>query len=127
MARILIADPDLAFRKALILLLSHKMGIRDVSEAGDIGTLFQIMMDNPPDLLLLGWSLYGTPGTVTSQLLHKSHPHLKIVLFSVNPDDAAEAHAVGAAFLRKGAPPEEILTLLSSLVPFSTPQPPQGP
>lgn len=116
MARILIADSDLSFRKALILLLSHKMGIREVCEAADIGALIQTVLENPPDLLLLGWSLYGTSGSATCQLLRKSHPSLKIILLSVNPDDAAEANAAGAAFLRKGAPAEEILATLKSLI-----------
>ncbi len=115
MARILIADTDPRFRKAIILLLSHKMGIQDICEAADVGTLFQMLLDNPPDLLLLGWSFHGTSGLVTCQLLRKSHPNLKIVLLSVNPDDAGEATAAGAVFLRKGAPPEEILATLKSL------------
>ncbi len=116
MARILIADTDPAFRKALILLLSHRMAIHAICEAADIGALIQILVKDPPDVLLLGWSLYGTSGPATCQLLQKSHPSLKVVLLSVNPEDAAEAKAAGAAFLQKGIPAEEILASLRTIL-----------
>lgn len=116
MTRILITDPDQAFRKALILLLSHKLGIHEICEASDVGSLIKNLVDNPPDILFLNWSLYGTSGPVTSQLLRKSHPDLKIILLSVNPDDAVEAKAAGAMFLRKGAPAEEIVACLDRLL-----------
>ena len=121
MARILIADPDSAFRKALILLFNHKLGIACVSEAADIGTLIQILLNDPPDLLLLSWSLYGTPGLEICQLLRKSHPTMKVVLLSVNQEDEPLAQAAGATFLQKGAPAEEILASLRTLVASLTP------
>ncbi len=116
MTRILIADADPAFRKALILLLSHKMGIKDICEAGDVNALLHAFVTNPPDILFLSWSLYGTPGPEACRLLRRGHPDLKIILLSVNPDDAVEANAAGALFLRKGARADEVLVTIKSLI-----------
>ena len=121
MTKILIADPDAAFRKALILLLNRKLGVECVAEAANIGTLIQILVDQPPDLLLLSWSLYGAPGLETCQLLKKSYPTMKVVLLSVNPDDAEPANAASAGFLLKGAPIEETLASLKTLVSSHSP------
>ncbi len=115
MARILIADPDGSFRKALILLLTHKLGIEGVEEAADIGQLIQVLVDKPPEVLLLSWSLYGAPGLETCQLLRKSYPTMKIMLLSVNPEDEAAAKSAGAQFIHKGSSAEATLSALKSL------------
>jgi DNA-binding NarL/FixJ family response regulator len=116
MIRILIADPDSTFRNALSLLLNRKLGLTCISEAADMGTLIQSLLAEPPELLLLGWSLYGTPGPEICRLLRKSHPSMKIVLLSVNPEDEAEAQDAGADFIQKGSPAEEILASLKKLI-----------
>ncbi len=116
MTRILIADPDMASRKALALLLTRKFGIDCIDEASDTGALIRCMAENPPDLLLLNWTLQGTPGPETCRLLRKTYPHLKIVLLSPDLEDAGAAHAAGAEFLFKGAPADEALAVLTPLV-----------
>ncbi len=116
MNRILIADPDSTFRNALSLLLNRKLGLTCISEAADMGTLIQSLLADPPELLFLGWSLYGTPGPEICRLLRKSHPTMKIVLLSVNPEDKAEAQEAGADYIQKGASAEEILESLKKLV-----------
>ena len=99
MKRILIADPDPAFRKALALLITRRLDIRHViDEAADTGTLIQMLADNQPDLLLLNWSIHGVPGPETCTLLRNTYPNLKVILLSLNPEDAAAANAVGAGF-----------------------------
>ncbi len=116
MTRILIADPDMASRKALALLLTRKLGIDCIDEASDTGVLIRCMAENPPDLLLLNWTLQGTPGPETCRLLRKTYRDLKIVLLSPNPEDAEAARAAGAEFLYKGAPADEALAVLTPLV-----------
>jgi DNA-binding NarL/FixJ family response regulator len=115
MFRILIADPDPATRKALILLLRRKLGIDGIVEIHDVEALISTLADTPPDLLLLDWRLYGSPATGTCRLFRKAYPHLKIVLLSVDADDAAAAKAAGAAFIHKGASPD---ALIATLVPL---------
>jgi DNA-binding NarL/FixJ family response regulator len=116
MIRILIADPDSATRKALILLLQRKLGTNCIIEVKDVETLIRSLADTPPDLLMLDWRLYGSPATETCRLLRKAYPHLKIVLLSVDANDATAAKEAGADFIHKGAPPDELIATLTPLL-----------
>jgi DNA-binding NarL/FixJ family response regulator len=116
MTRILIADPDAASRKALALLLSHRLGVSDITEAGDVETLLRDLSGSASDLLLLDWKLYGAPAPETCRLLYKAYPRLKIVLLSVNAEDEQAARSAGAAFVHKGASPETVVAVLEQLL-----------
>jgi len=116
MIRIIIADPDPATRKALTLLLRRKMGTNGVIQVGDVETLIRILADEPPDLLLLDWRLYGSPAPETCRLLQKAYPNLRIILLSVDADDESAAREAGADFIHKGAPPEELIATLKPLL-----------
>ena len=116
MIRILIADPDSATRKALILLMQRKLGTNCVIEVKDVETLIRSLADTPPDLLLLDWRLYGSPATETCRLLQKAYPHLKIILLSVDANDAIAAKEAGADFIHKGASPDELIATLTPLL-----------
>ncbi len=116
MKRILIADPDPAFRKALALLITRRLEIQHIEEAADTGTLIQKLSDTCPHLLLLNWSIHGVPGPETCVLLRNTYPDLKIILLSLNPEDATAAHAAGAGFICKSASPEDTLVVLKSFL-----------
>jgi two-component system nitrate/nitrite response regulator NarL len=116
MIRILIADPDSATRKALILLMQRKLGTNCVVEVKDVEMLIRSLADTPPDLLLLDWRLYGSPATETCRLLRKAYPHLRIVLLSVDANDATAAKEAGADFIHKGASPDELIATLTPLL-----------
>ena len=115
MIRILIADPDSAARKALMLLLRRKLGTDDIIEIQDVETLIHALSDTPPDLLLLDWKLYGSPAPDTCRLLQKAYPHLKIIILSVDATDEATAKDAGADFVYKGASPDELIGILKPL------------
>jgi two-component system, NarL family, nitrate/nitrite response regulator NarL len=116
MNRILIADPDSATRKAIILLLDRRLGANCITEVKDVETLIRTLADTPPDLLLLDWRLYGAPAPDTCRLLRRAYPHLEIVLLSVDARDAAAAKEAGAAFIHKGASPDELIATLRPLL-----------
>jgi two-component system, NarL family, nitrate/nitrite response regulator NarL len=116
MIRILIADPDPATRKALALLLRRKLSTDGVVEIQDVETLIRALAVTPPDLLMLDWRLYGSPAPETCRLLQKAYPHLKIILLSVDADDAAAAKEAGAMFIYKGAAPDELIATLTPLL-----------
>jgi two-component system, NarL family, nitrate/nitrite response regulator NarL len=115
MIRILIADPDSATRKALILLLRRKLGTDCILEVKDVETLIRALADTPPDILLLDWRLYGSPAPEICRLLRKAYPHLRIVLLSVDANDAAAAKDAGAGFIHKGASPDELIATLTPI------------
>lgn len=116
MIRILIADPDPATRKALALLLKRKWGTYDIVDVQDVESLIRALADSSPDLLLLDWRLYGSPAPETCRLLQKAYPRLKIVLLSVNADDAQAAKEAGADFIYKGAPPDDLIAMLKTIL-----------
>ena len=116
MIRIIIADHDSATRKALALLLRRKFGEGEFIEVDGVETLIRTLADPPPDLLLLDWRLYGSPAPETCRLLQRACPQLKIVLLSVDASDAAAAKDAGAAFIYKGASPDELIATLAPLL-----------
>ena len=116
MIRILIADPDSATCKALALLLQRKLSSYSIIEVQDVKTLIRSLADSSPDLLLLDWRLYGSPAPETCRLLQKAYPHLKIVLLSVDANDAAAAKEAGAMFIHKGAAPDALIAVLKPVL-----------
>ena len=116
MNRILIADPDAATRKALILLLQRRLDTHCILEVKDVETLIRTLADTPPDVLLLDWRLYGSPAPETCRLLRRAYPQLSIVLLSVDANDESAAKEAGAAFIHKGASPDELIATLTPLL-----------
>ena len=116
MKSILIADPNPASRGALILLLTRKLGISNFCEAGDVDTLIRLLADDPPDILLLDWRMYGAPAPETCRLLRKAYPRMKTVLLSVDADDSLSAQESGAVFIHKGASPDDVVAALESML-----------
>jgi len=116
MIRIIIADPDSATRKALALLLRRKLRTDGIIEVDGVETLIRALADAPPDLLLLDWRLYGSPAPDTCRLLQRAYPNLRIILLSVDADDATAAKEAGAAFIYKGASPDELIATLTPLL-----------
>ena len=116
MIRILVADPDSATRKALALLLRRKLGTEEIVEVDSVETLIRVLADSPPDLVLLDWRLYGSPAPETCRLLQRAYPGLKIVLLSVDANDAIAAKEAGATFIYKGASPAELIATLTPLL-----------
>src|SRR5512142_1733879 len=120
MTYILIADPDPTTRKALANLLRRKLGMTDIGEAGDMETLIQALAERPPQLLLLDWKLQGSPAPETSRLVQKAYADLKVILLSVDAEDADAAKCAGAEFVHKGASPEELIRTLEPLIKART-------
>ena len=113
MNQIIIADQDSAARKALTLVLQRKWGTHTILEVDGVEELIRALANTPPDLLLLDWRLYGSPAPETCRLLQRAYPQLKIILLSINAEDAAAAKDSGAAFIYKGASPDELIATLS--------------
>jgi DNA-binding response OmpR family regulator len=87
-----------------------------ILEVDGVETLIRTLADTSPDLLLLDWRLYGSPAPETCRLLQRAYPHLKIILLSVDAGDATAAKEAGAAFVHKGASPDELIATLTPLL-----------
>jgi len=116
MTRILIADPDSRTRQALTLLLERRLGTVHIDEAGDRATLERRLAANAPDLLLLDRYLPDlSPAQITGFMGRSAG--MRLILMSVDADDVATAEALDAAFIYKGAVPDEVLATLKALLP----------
>ncbi len=114
MFNILIADPDSTMRKALTLLLRCKLGADDIVGIEDVAAFIRALADAAPDLLLLDWQLL--PAAETCRLLRRAYPDLKIVLLSVDAENAVVAKEAGASFIHKGMCPDELIATLTPLL-----------
>ena len=115
MTRILIADSDPRTRQALALLLERKLGVLSVVEAWDRASLERQLVATAPDLLLLDCCLPGLPAAEIAALLGRS-AGARLAMMSVNADDVTTAERLSAAFIYKGALPEEVLATLNALI-----------
>jgi DNA-binding NarL/FixJ family response regulator len=75
----------------LHILLRCKLDTNDIIDVSDEETLIHSLADTHPDMLLLNWRLYGTSAHETCRLIQQAYPCLKIVLLSVDANDAAAA------------------------------------
>jgi DNA-binding NarL/FixJ family response regulator len=112
----MIADSDRASRKALILLLTHKLGVDAVCEADDAASLLTQMAEFAPDLLLIDEALPGLsiPGTCTE--VRAVFPAIHIALLSVDELAVFKAGLADATFIHKGGPVGETLSSLELLL-----------
>ena len=85
-------------------------------EVDSVETLIRALADTSPELLLLDWRLYGSPAPETCRLLQRAYPQLKIILLSVDSNDAGAAKEAGAEFVHKGASPDELIATLTPLL-----------
>ena len=116
MTRILIADSDPRTRQALTLLLERRLGVPNAGEAWDCASLERQLAAGVPDLILLDCYLPGLSAAAMTAL-HGRSAGARLALMSVNADDVITAQMLDAAFIYKGALPEEVLATLSTLIP----------
>jgi DNA-binding NarL/FixJ family response regulator len=116
MTRILIADPDHNTRKALTLLLTHRLGLTDIRQADGWDELTQQMAECPADVLLLADTLPGRAALEAIQGLLAAHPRLKVMLLSLDNGQRTAAQAGGVCFIYKGSPGNEVAECLKCLL-----------
>ena len=115
MTRILIADPDFRTRQALTLLLERRLNSVCVGEVADRAALEHALVASAPDLLLLDRYLPDLSLAEMAGLAGRL-AGVRLILMSVNADDVAKARSLNAAFIYKGASPDEVLTTLKKTI-----------
>ncbi len=81
-----IADDHVVLRYGLRTLLGRFPEFDVVIEAGDGETLLQSLKKSPCDLVLLDLSMPGMDGLKTLEVLRKSAPDLRVVVFSMHKE-----------------------------------------
>jgi DNA-binding NarL/FixJ family response regulator len=116
MTKILIASPDLSSRKAIALLLTHKLRVERVYEVMEIDTLINKVEDFSPDILLLDNELPGLKLPDTCSQLRMKMPDLRIVMLSVDESALKEAELCQSDFIHKGASFEQTIAQLQTMI-----------
>ena len=118
--KILLADDELLFRKAIAFLLQHEDNIDVVFEASNGIELIEFLkVCNPyPDIILMDLKMPELDGVQATKIINKKFPEIKIIaLTSYNTKSfIANMLEVGAAaYLVKNASPKEMLITINEV------------
>jgi two-component system response regulator DegU len=117
--RIALVDDHRLFRKGLAALLADMPGLSVVLEASHGAELLAALPDVQADVVMLDISMPVMDGIETLKQLRSRHPALKVIMLSMNEDDAMIVHLMGLGangYLLKEAQPEEVETAIRSVM-----------
>jgi DNA-binding NarL/FixJ family response regulator len=118
-APILIVEDQEVVRRSLRDLLQVRFSQYPVLEAASAEQAFDLILTEPPRLVIMDISLPGMNGIEATRMLHSSFPSTPILIFTIHEDSIyrKEAEAAGAsAFVPKRALQNDLLPQLSSLL-----------
>lgn len=96
MIRVIIADDHPIVRHGLRRLLDLERDLSVVAEAADGAELVERLAAVPCDVLVLDLSLPHIRGLDLIHLVRERHPRLRILVFSVQPEDLLSLHLLDA-------------------------------
>lgn len=110
--RILIADDQTITRTGLRALLAAQSGIEVVGEAANGEEVVEQAATMQPDVILMDLRMPGMNGIEATRRIHRSSPHIAILVLTVFEDDTSVFPAIRAGargYLLKNADQEELL------------------
>ena len=114
--RVLIADDQPRARRSLKALLTTLPQIEQVIEAVNGSEGMRFIEESQPDLAIFDVRMPEMDGLEATRLVRARWPEIKIIILSMNEDQASDALAAGAdAFFSKGEPPQRLLDALVAL------------
>lgn len=114
--RILIVDDSTSFRKGMRSLLEIQPDLQVAGEASSGSKAIDLVEELQPDLILLDAQMPGMTGPEAAVQIKKSWPKVKIILMTMFADYRPKAIDAGVdAFLTKGIPPEQLLTIIRGI------------
>ncbi|MCP4543417.1 MAG: response regulator transcription factor [Chloroflexi bacterium] len=115
MMRVLIADDEPRVRSALRLLLRQHPSMAVAGEADNVESALELTSRHRPDLVLLDWELSGRNGTSALKRLRAVRQGIVVIALSGRPEARRAALDAGVdAFVSKGDPPEQLLSMLQA-------------
>lgn len=94
--RVLLAEAQRLFRQSLHLLLERECDITTVIEASDTQEVYRLTMEHTPDILLLDVDMPDLNVAAITNLLHKHHPHTRVLLLARYDEDSRIVAAMRA-------------------------------
>jgi DNA-binding NarL/FixJ family response regulator len=118
MIRVLIADDHPMVRKGLSQMVAESGDLECAGEAENSASVFRILRQQQVDVLLLDVEIPGRNGLDILKAAHRSHPKVRVLMFSMYPEEqyavrALKAGAVG--YLNKNTPPQKIIEAIRSV------------
>ncbi|MGO8683251.1 MAG: hypothetical protein ACLQUT_01510 [Thermoleophilia bacterium] len=125
--RTVLADREPAVRRALLVVLSHDVGV-DVEVVAEVDSLVSLQSEveaSWPDLLVVDWDLLAPEPADALAALYRACPRLCVVVLGLRPESRDAALAAGAdAFVSKIDAPDLVRrTLQASLAGVFARQP----
>ncbi len=118
--RILIVDDQLRARQSLRALLATKFPHLEISEAINGLEAIPSIEKHKPDVVLMDVVMPEMDGLTCTRLIKSIIPQTRIIVLTMYADYRSAALTAGAdAFVSKGQPPEELLSMIKTLVDAS--------
>jgi DNA-binding NarL/FixJ family response regulator len=114
----MIADDHLLFREGVKALLATAEDIAIVDKASNGADAVEKCQALQPDIVLMDINMPDLNGIQATQQILASHPHIGIIMVTMQKDDASVFAAMRAGargYLLKGASPTEILSVIRAV------------
>ena len=118
MIRIVVADDHPLLRSGLRRVFDAQVDMKMVGEAKDGAEVLEKLADHPCDVLVLDLSLPYLRGLDLVRAVAERHPSLKILIYSVQPEDRLSLHlldAGAAGYLSKDRGAEDLLRAIRAV------------
>lgn len=116
--RILIADDQTITRSGLKMLLAEETTLEIVGEARDGAEAIELAARLQPDVVLMDLRMPQVNGIEATRRIHRSSPHIGILILTVFEDDTSVFPAIRAGargYLLKNTEPDELLRAIRTI------------
>jgi DNA-binding NarL/FixJ family response regulator len=116
--RVLIADDQVITRSGLRVLLSVANELEIVGEASDGEQAIAMAEAEQPDVILMDLRMPGVNGIEATRRIHRTSPHIGILILTVFEDDSSVFPAIRAGargYLLKNSEQQELLRAISTV------------
>lgn len=107
--KVILVDDHLVVRAGFRMLLLGHPNIEVVAEADRGEALYQLYMENQPDVVVMDLSMPGIGGLETIRRMYSRFPNVRILVFSVHDEAVYVSRALAAGakgYLTKNGAPE---------------------
>src|SRR5688500_12486932 len=116
--RLLIADDQAITRSGLRSLLAQQTDLEIVGEARDGAEVIELAASLQPDLILMDLRMPDINGSEATRRIHRSSPHIGILVITVFEDDTSVFPAIRAGargYLLKNTEQAELLRAIRTV------------
>jgi DNA-binding NarL/FixJ family response regulator len=116
--RVLIVDDQTITRSGIRSLLAAQEDIEIVGEAQNGEEAFELASSTQPDVILMDLRMPGVNGIEATRRIHRTFPHIGILVLTVFEDDTSVFPAIRAGargYLLKNAEQEELLRAIGTV------------